>query len=73
MSLLQGKEAIRREFERLLPVIENGKYLVSMDHQTPPGVTMENYRYYVELLKEYSKKACQAGKAGKYGKMDMDA
>ena len=31
MSLLQGKEAIRREFERLLPVIENGKYLVSMN------------------------------------------
>ncbi len=72
MCLLREKEDIRREFERLRPVIENGRYLVSMDHQTPPGVTMENYRYYVTLLKEYSKRACQAGKAEEYGEMDMD-
>lgn len=58
MCLLRGKEEIKKEFERLLPVIESGKYLIGMDHQTPPGTTMENYRYYVQLLKEYSKRAC---------------
>jgi len=57
--LLQGKEAIRREFERLLPVIEQGKYIVSVDHQTPPGVTLDNYRYYIQLYKEYAVRACK--------------
>ena len=59
MALLRGKEAIRQEFERLLPVIESGRYMLGVDHQTPPGTTMENYRYYVQLLKEYSKRACE--------------
>lgn len=63
MCMFQGKEAIRREFERLRPVVESGKYLIGMDHQTPPGVTLEDYRYYVELLKEYNQYACKnAGK-----------
>ena len=59
MCMLRGKEDIRKEFERLLPVIESGRYIPSMDHQTPPGTTLENYRYYVEMLWEYSKRACK--------------
>ena len=62
MCLLQGKEAIKKEFERLLPVIESGKFLIGVDHQTPPGVTMENYRYCVQLLEEYSYRCCKLGK-----------
>jgi hypothetical protein len=27
-----------------------------MDHQTPPGVSMENYRYYINLLKQQTMK-----------------
>ena len=57
MCILKGKEAIRAEFERLLPVIRKGRYLPAMDHQTPPGTTMENYRYYVKLLLEYGPEA----------------
>ena len=59
MCLLQGKTEIKKEFERLLPVIESGKYMVSVDHQTPPGTTIDNYRYYVQLLKEYNRRACR--------------
>lgn len=59
MCILQGKEAIKAEFDRLLPVIESGKFIPGMDHQTPPGTTIENYRYYVQLLKEYSQRACK--------------
>ena len=59
MCVLKGKEAIEGEFKRLLPVIESGRYLPGMDHQTPPGTTMENYRYYVELLKKYSAHCCK--------------
>jgi len=58
MSILKGKDDIRREFERLLPVIRSGRYIPNMDHQTPPGTTLENYRYYVQLLREYAAQSC---------------
>ena len=53
--LHRGEEAIRAEFERLLPAIKSGRYLPSIDHQTPPDVSVENYQTYVRLLKEYTK------------------
>lgn len=48
-----GEEAMRAEFERLLPVMKQGGYIVSVDHQTPPAVSLEQYKLYVKLLKEY--------------------
>lgn len=54
----RGEAAMRAEFERLLPVIRSGGYIVGVDHQTPPDVTIENYRIYLRLLREY---AVQAG------------
>jgi hypothetical protein len=57
MVMSQGPEAMRAEFERLLPVMKSGGYVPSVDHQTPPGVSFENYRTYVNLFREYCKKA----------------
>ncbi len=57
--MFQGKEAIRTEMERLLPVIRSGRYLPGMDHQTPPGTSMEHYKYYIRLMREYGKQACK--------------
>ncbi|MFZ2656750.1 MAG: uroporphyrinogen decarboxylase family protein [Victivallales bacterium] len=48
-----GEEAIRREFERLLPVMRSGGYIPTTDHQTPPAVSIDNFRDYVRTLKEY--------------------
>ena len=45
---------MRREFERLLPAIRSGRYIPSVDHQTPPDVTVEDYRIYMKLLREYA-------------------
>lgn len=59
MIMSLGEKAMREEFERLLPAIKDGKYIVSVDHQTPPEVSLENYKTYVRLLKEY---AALAGK-----------
>jgi len=53
-----GEEAMRKEFERLLPVIKQGGFIPSVDHQTPPGVSLETYRCYISILKEYCQKAC---------------
>ena len=52
----KGEEAIRKEFERILPVIKSGRYIPSVDHQTPPEVSMEDYKLYLKLMKEYTEK-----------------
>lgn len=54
-----GEEAMRKEFERLLPTMRKGRYIPAVDHQTPPDVSMENYRTYMKLLKEYTTKAVE--------------
>lgn len=57
MVMNQGIEAVRAEFERLLPVMRQGGYIPSCDHQTPPGVSLDQYRQYAALQKEYAQKA----------------
>lgn len=49
-----GEEAMRAEFERLLPTMHAGGFIPSVDHQTPPDVSLENYRTYLKLLEEYT-------------------
>ena len=53
MVMSRGESAMRDEFERILPVMKTGGYINSVDHQTPPGVSLENYRIYIRLLEEY--------------------
>ena len=57
MTMPKGEDAMRAEFERLYPVMRSGGFIPSCDHQTPPGVSLENYRIYVRLLREYAEKA----------------
>ena len=52
-----GEEAMRKEFERLLPTMKKGRYIPAVDHQTPPDVSLENYRIYMRLLAEYTRRA----------------
>lgn len=59
MVMSRGEEAMREEFERLLPVMKSGGFINSVDHQTPPGVSLENYRIYVSLLEEYAIRAAE--------------
>jgi uroporphyrinogen-III decarboxylase len=57
MTMDKGEDAMRTEFERLLPTAAGGGFLISCDHQTPPGVSYENYRTYLSLFREYAEKA----------------
>ena len=52
-----GEDAMRQEFERLLPVMRQGGFIPAVDHQTPPDVSLEGYRCYVRLLGEYCRAA----------------
>ena len=55
----RGEEQMREEFERLLPVMRSGGFIASCDHQTPPGVSLEDYRLYLKLLREYAERAAR--------------
>jgi len=57
MTMNRGVAAMRAEFERLLPTAAQGGFLLSCDHQTPPGVSYSQYRDYLELFEEYAQRA----------------
>lgn len=57
MTMTRGRTAMRAEFERLLPTAAKGGYLIACDHQTPPGVSYQQYQAYLELFREYAEKA----------------
>ena len=57
MTMNRGEAAMRAEFERLLPVARKGGTILGVDHQTPPGVSYQDYRLYVRLFREYARRA----------------
>jgi hypothetical protein len=59
MVMNRGEAAMRAEFERLLPVACGGGVIVSCDHQTPPGVSLDQYGTYLSLFREYAGRAAR--------------
>ena len=57
MTMTRGEEAMRAECERLVPLMRRGGFIPSVHHQTPPGVSLEQYRVFLRLLKEYVRAA----------------
>ncbi len=55
MVMPRGEAAMRGEFERLAPLMRTGGFIPSVDHQTPPGVSLDQYRCYLRLLEEYTR------------------
>ncbi|MBN2414233.1 hypothetical protein JXO52_00235 [bacterium] len=64
MVMTGGEAAIRAEFERLLPLAAAGGFIVGCDHQTPPGVSLDDYRLYLSLFREYADAAGELSRAG---------
>ena len=60
MTMTKGEAAMRAEFERLLPIMKSGGFIPSVDHQTHPGVSLEQYRVYLRLLEEYTQTGAKA-------------
>ncbi len=54
MVMNRGEAALRAEFDRLLPTVRTGGFLPAVDHQTPPGVSLEQYRQYLAVQNEFS-------------------
>ena len=57
MTMNKGEAAMRAEFERLLPTAARGGFIISCDHQTPPGVSYDDYQLYLSLFREYAEEA----------------
>lgn len=57
MTMNRGEAVLRGEFERLLPIASKGGFLVGCDHQTPPGVSYNDYQLYLSLFREYGAEA----------------
>ncbi len=55
LTMHRGEAAMRAEFERLAPLMKSGGFIPSVDHQTHPGVSLEQYRLYLRLLEEYTR------------------
>jgi uroporphyrinogen decarboxylase len=52
-ALLKGKDAIKTEIMSKVPfLVKDGGYFPSLDHGIPPDIPLENFRYYVNLLRE---------------------
>jgi len=48
-ELAKDKKAIEKEVERILPLIEQGGYIPTVDHTVPPDVSYDNFMYYMEI------------------------
>ena len=50
--LQRTPDDIRREVDRLAPLVAEGGYIGFCDHRVPPDVPLENYRLFVNLQRE---------------------
>jgi len=49
----KGKDAIRDEVMSKVPfLLETGGYFPSLDHSIPPDISLENFRFFINLLRE---------------------
>ena len=54
MTMHRGQDAITAEFERLRPAAASSGFLPSCDHQTPPAVSLHDYRLYLQCFREFA-------------------
>ena len=57
MVMPLGEAAMAGEFERLLPTAARGGFIPSVDHQTPPGVSYQQYLTYLKLYRDFAQQA----------------
>jgi uroporphyrinogen decarboxylase len=51
--LLKGKEAIRKEFARLKPLVDEGGFIPHVDHRVQADVSYGDYLYYLEVKRDF--------------------
>lgn len=51
-ALIAGPSAINAELERIRPAARRGGYIPHLDHGCPANVSLENYRYYLQMKRK---------------------
>jgi uroporphyrinogen decarboxylase len=51
--LLKGKAAIKKEMERLRPLVEEGGFIPHVDHRVQADVSYQDYLYYLEVKRDF--------------------
>jgi len=49
--LVEGGERMRREVDRIVPLVDQGGYIPEIDHSVPPNVSWGNFCDYIDYLK----------------------
>jgi len=52
MVLQADKASIKKELERLKPLVEEGGFIPHVDHRVQPTVPFDNYLYYLDLKRD---------------------
>ena len=52
LTLERGHDAVDAEIERLLPLMKDGGYMLMPDHLITPGVSLADYRWYLDRIRE---------------------
>ncbi|HOJ33501.1 MAG TPA: uroporphyrinogen decarboxylase family protein [Candidatus Hydrogenedentes bacterium] len=47
-EVAKGPEAIKAHLRELIPLIEEGGYIPTLDHTAPPDISWDNFRYYMD-------------------------
>lgn len=48
MEIAKGRQAIDTHLASLVPLIEEGGFIPTIDHTVPPDVSLDNFRYYMK-------------------------
>ena len=49
--IAKGGEALRREVDRVMPLVEDGGYIPELDHSVPPDISWPVFCEYMDYLK----------------------
>jgi uroporphyrinogen decarboxylase len=53
-SLMDGKEAVEREFnEKVTPLMEDGGFIPTVDDMIMPDISFESYSHFVKLVRNF--------------------
>ena len=54
LALEQNRMAIDVEIMRRIPILRDGGYIIMPDHHITPGTSLDNYRYYLNRIRNLS-------------------
>jgi uroporphyrinogen decarboxylase len=46
--LVRGQDAVKAHLRELIPLIEQGGFIPTIDHTVPPDVSWDDFRYYMD-------------------------